>query len=311
MMEIKRILVTGSSGLIGSKLTGLLERNGYEIVHLGRSTHGKQNAFVWDVEKGIIDEKAFEGVHAIIHLAGANVGEKRWTTSRKKEILESRTKSTQLLFRSLQELKHQVNTFISASAIGYYGFEGNEWFTERSKPGADFLAGVTNAWEEEVDKINTLGIRTAKIRIGIVLSREDGALKPMEKAVKLFAGAPLGSGDQFMSWIHIDDLCGIFRHVLKHKELQGPFNATAPNPVTNSQLTQALAATLGKPLIVPQVPAFALRLLFGEMADIIVKGSRVSSEEIVSSGFKFKFTNIKEALTNLYSKQNGQTNELV
>jgi uncharacterized protein (TIGR01777 family) len=292
------ILITGASGLIGSRLTELLVARGHKVSHLGRSKKaGPVPSFVWDVEKGTLDTKALEGVQAIVHLAGAGVADKRWTEKRKKEILQSRTQSSALLFNALQNSKHDVKAVVSASAIGYYGSTlSNEVYKEEHEPGNDFLAGVVDAWEKSVDKICSLGIRVVKIRIGIVLSSKGGALAEMARPVKLFIGSPLGTGNQIVSWIHIDDLCEIFIKAIEDQAMSGAYNAVAPHPVTNRQMTQAIAKVLHRPMIVPAVPTLALRIILGEMVDAVVKGSNVSAEKIQKTGFHFKYENLDDAL---------------
>ncbi|HCW07495.1 MAG TPA: TIGR01777 family protein [Cytophagales bacterium] len=295
----RKILITGASGLIGKKLTELLLLNNYEVVHLGRSKkQGKVASFIWDIEKKMIDPNAFEKVDTIIHLAGANVGEKRWTEKRKKEILDSRIQSTFLLKEFLQKKAHSVKTFISASAIGYYGFEGDRIFQEDDKPGNDFLARVTKGWEDAVDEINMLGIRVVKIRIGIVLSKEGGALKEIAKPISFGVGSPIGSGQQYLSWIHIHDLCLIFVKAIEDEKMNGAYNA-ASSWINNKDLTQLIAKILRKPLWMPNVPSFALKFILGEMAQIVMNGSKVSSKKISQTGFKFQFNEIENALRNL------------
>ncbi|MBA4055456.1 MAG: TIGR01777 family protein, partial [Marivirga sp.] len=238
------------------------------------------------------------------HLAGAGIADKPWTEERKREILESRTNSTRLLFDELKKGDHTVNVFISSSAIGYYGFgDKQEIFTEESNPGNDFLATVTRHWEKEVDAISALGIRVIKVRTGIVLSEKGGALMEIVKPVKFFAGAPLGSGEQYMSWIHLDDLCGLFIKAVEDPAMSGAYNGVAPNPVTNRDLTVTIARTLHKPLILPAIPAFVLKLLLGEMADLVLRGSKVSPQKILRAGYRFKFENLNEALADLLMKK--------
>ncbi len=295
------ILITGASGLIGKELTSLLLQQGHEVTHLGRSKReGQVASFTWDVDKQQIDERAFEGVDTIIHLAGAGIADKRWTPSRKQEILESRTLSTRLLYQELQRGKHEVKTVISASAIGYYGFDGSTHiFTEDSKPGTDFLAQVTQQWEQEVDAIATLGIRVVKIRIGIVLSTSGGALKEMMQPIKLYVGSPLGKGNQLMSWIHMDDLAALFVAAVEDGSLRGAYNGVAPHPVTNKQFTTLVAQYLKKPLWLPAVPEFVMRIILGEMADLVLRGSNVSSKKVERAGFSFQYETLERALENL------------
>jgi uncharacterized protein len=302
MDKPRNILITGASGLIGSKLTHLLQQRGYTVSHLGRSRRsGPVKSYLWDVEKQTIEAEAINTADVIIHLAGASVAEKRWTDNRKKEIRDSRIHSTRLLHNALRT-STRVKTLISASAIGYYGFESNEWLDENSPAGKDFLADVTREWESEVDKIGDYGIRIVKMRIGIVLSESGGALEQMAKPVRMFAGAPLGTGQQFVSWIHIDDVCGIFLKAVEDESMRGPYNVVAPEPVTNKQLTQAIASKLKKPLFLPPVPKIALKVILGEMADIVVTGSRVSPKKVLNAGYLFKYARVGHALDDLLKK---------
>jgi uncharacterized protein (TIGR01777 family) len=237
-------------------------------------------------------------------LAGAAVADKRWTDARKKEIIESRTESTKLLINELQRRKHHVKTIVAASAIGYYGFKNSDHVYQETDPaGDDFLATVVKLWEVEEDKISDLGIRLVKIRIGIVLTTKGGALKEMMKPVKLYAGAPLGTGRQFLSWIHIDDICGMFLKAVEDQSMYGPYNGVAPRPVDNREITSLIARSMKKPLILPSVPGFVLKLLLGEMADLVLQGSKVSSARIQSTGFKFLYPDCKEAVNDLVTNQ--------
>ncbi len=298
---VKKILITGASGLVGKRLTELLLQKGYQVSHLGRRKRdGNVPSFVWDVEKDFIDSKALDDVDTIIHLAGAGVADKRWTASRKKEILESRTKSTALLLETLRKEKHSVSTVISASAIGYYGFGLSDGvFTEESKPGLDFLAQVTKQWEEEVDQIGSIGIRVVKLRIGIVLSEKGGALTEMAKPIRLGVGSALGTGKQYLTWIHLDDLCEMFIKAAEDQLIRGSYNAVGSEWVTNEEMTKAIAKVLKKPLWLPPVPGFVLKIVLGEMADMVLNGSKISSTRIQTTGFKFKFTKLEEALRDL------------
>lgn len=298
-------MITGASGLIGKRLTELLLQKGHQVSHLGRKkSNGLVPSYVWDVKGGTIDINALKGIDTIIHLAGAGIADKPWTKERKREILESRTQSTQLLHKTLQQNPNSVKAFISASAIGYYGFEASDkTFTENSEAGNDFLASVTRQWEEEVEKLKTLPLRVAKIRIGIVLSTEGGALKPMLLPIKYFVGSPLGSGKQWMSWIHMDDLCAMFIHIAENEKLDGVYNATSPTAATNAEFTKAIAAVLKRPIWLPKVPEFVLTILLGEMASLITQGSKVSSKKIQESGFVFQYPTLEGALENLLAKR--------
>lgn len=299
-MTPKKILITGGSGLVGQRLTELLLGKGYEVAWLGRKPTDRVHSFLWNIDEWTLESKALKWADAIIHLAGANVAGRRWTAAWKKEILESRTQSTKLLFENLKAHPNHVRTFLAASAVGLYGFSlTDELLTEESKPGPDFLAQVVKEWEGQVDKISTLEIRTAKLRTGITLSKKGGALVQMANPVKWFIGSPLGSGKQYVSWIHIDDLCNMFIHLLENENLSGAFNASAPLAVTNRELTKAIAHQLNRPLIFPHVPAFVLKIVIGEMADMVLQGSNVSSKKIQNTGFRFSFEKLEDALSDL------------
>ncbi len=300
-MSSKNILITGASGSIGTRLTQVLLEQGHQVAHLSRNhQRSKARIYLWDINKKQIDPHAFEGIDTIIHLAGAGIADKPWTDERKWEILKSRTQSTKLLFEELQKHKHSVTTFISASAIGYYGFEDNEkLYKENDESGTDFLANVVRQWEAEIDRITELNIRVVKIRIGIVLDTNHGALKELIKPIKYFAGAPLGTGDQYVSWIHLDDLIAIFIKAVQDETMQGAYNGVAPNPVTNRELTKAIATQLRKPLFLPAVPEFILKVMLGEMANLVLQGNKVSSEKIEQTGLKFQYEKIEKALANL------------
>jgi len=295
------ILITGGSGLVGTRLAELLRQRGHRISLLGRSKkEGDTKSFVWKVDQNYIEPETFQGIDAIVHLAGAGIADKPWTIERKREILESRTKSTGLLANVLKNTTHKVKAVISASAIGYYGFENqHEVFTENSEPGRDFLADVTRRWEKETEPIVELGVRVVKIRIGIVLSKRGGALEEIARPIKYFVGAPLGSGDQYISWIHLDDLCHIFVKAIEDSTMTGPYNAVSPDPLTNRELTKAIAKTLHRPLLLPPIPSFVLKLILGEMADLVLNGSKVSGARIIQSGYEFKYSDINLALQDL------------
>lgn len=267
---------------------------GYEVRYLGRKAKdGKVKTFAWDIHKQTIDERAFDGVDVVINLAGANINGHRWTKKYKEEILKSRTESTRLIVDFLNKKSHSVKQFISGSAVGYYGFgNSSEIFKEQDAAGKDFMAQVTEKWESVADQCK---INTAKIRTGIVFSDHGGALEEMSKPIKLYAGSPLGSGQQYVSWIDIEDECGIIVHILE-KNLSGAFNLVSPYPATNEEITKALAKKLHKPLWLPNIPAFVLKVVLGEMSDAVVNGSRVSSEKIESTGYKFKYPTLEAAL---------------
>lgn len=298
--EIKTVLITGGTGLVGTELSKLLSSSGYTVTHLSRNPKQKDyQTFYWDVEKKEIDAEAIKSADAIIHLAGAGVSDKRWSKEWKDAIYNSRIQSTQLLKEKVEELNPDLKHFVSASAIGYYGWDsGDALVDEASEKGEGFLADVVDDWEKEANTFQALNIPVSKVRIGIVLSEKGGALVEIAKPIRFGVGAPLGTGNQYMSWIHIKDLCGVFQYVLD-KKIEGIFNGVAPSPVTNKTFTREVAKVLKKPLWLPNVPTFALRLLVGEMTDILVGGNKVSSKKIESAGFNFEFSALQDALNNL------------
>jgi uncharacterized protein (TIGR01777 family) len=300
----KKILITGGTGLIGTRLSEILIDLGYDVAHLSRKpskvTHYK--AFRWNVKEGTLDDNAITYADYIVHLAGANLADGKWTDERKKEILDSRVQSSLLLYRKLKELPHHVKGFISSSAIGIYGNSGDRLVTEESVYGDDFLADVTKQGESAAWKVHELGIRTVLFRTGIVLSDKGGALPQIARPVKLMAGAPLGSGKQYMSWIHIDDLCRLYVEAIENTSFSGVYNAVAPNPVTNEEFTKTLAKVMGKPLVLPKVPAFGLKLMLGEVSEILLGGQRVSGNKVLHSGFTFEYATLDKALASFYNE---------
>lgn len=301
---MKTILITGGSGLLGKPLTRILLRKGYTIHHLSRNEnqHGnpKIKIFKWDVFKREIDEKCLVGVDAIIHLAGEGIVEKRWTDNRKKLIIESRTESIRMLYSLLKNRPHQVKDIISASAIGYYSHRGNQLLKEDDLPGSDFLSTSCIKWENAVDEGIKLGLRIVKLRTGIVLTPDGGALPQLAKPIQYNFGAAIGSGMQWTSWIHIQDAISMYVYALENANLNGVYNMVAPNPVTNKTLTSEIAVALNKSLWLPNIPAFTLKLVMGEMSIAILGSTKASAEKIVSAGFKFMYPEIKEALTEIY-----------
>ncbi len=298
---MKHILITGGSGLVGQRLTEILLANGYQVSWLSRS--GKSSAGVkgyrWNLEDMTIDADALDTVDAIIHLAGESVANGRWTSSQKKRILDSRVLSTKLLYQALTESTHKVETIISASGTGYYGVDtGSQLLTEDDPSASDFLSMVTQEWEQEVDHIKSLSLNAVKLRFGVVLSENGGALEKMLLPVKWRVGAALGKGNQFMSWIHIDDLCQMIVFSVENK-LDGVYNAVAPNPATNLEMTEEMAIQLDRSLYLPNVPSFVLKLFLGEMSSIVLGGNKVSSRKIEKEGYQFKFPLLEKALENL------------
>ncbi|MEA5457770.1 TIGR01777 family oxidoreductase [Arcicella sp. LKC2W] len=298
------VLITGGSGLVGTRLTEILIAKGFTVSHLSRkpsSANGKIQTFHWDIEKGIIDEKAIEEADYLVHLAGAGIADENWSEARKREIIESRTKSIQLITNKLKTIPHKIKSFVSASGIGFYGANtGDEHISEQHTAGIDFVADCCIQWEAAADEIQNLGIRTVKLRTGIVLSEKGGALPRIIQPVRWGVGAALGTGKQWQSWIHLDDLCELYVKSLTDNSMKGFYNAVAPNPVTNYDLTKLSAEVLKRPFWMPNVPAFALKLVFGEMASIVLGGNYVLNQRIkLETDFRYKFTDAKTALEDL------------
>ncbi|GAB3235292.1 TIGR01777 family oxidoreductase [Hymenobacter seoulensis] len=298
----RKVLITGGTGMIGTRLAEMLIDAGYEVALLSRTPGASRyRGFRWNPLAGTIDEAAVTYADYIINLAGSSVSDGKWTQERKREILSSRLAGTQLMARELAKKNHHVQAFISASAIGIYGDRDNEVVNEETLPATDdFLAQVCQQWEAAAHNVAEDGIRTAIFRIGIVLSPEGGALVPLARTVKMMAGAPLGSGKQYMSWIHLDDLCRLFIQAMEEPQWQGTYNAVAPNPVTNQVFTETLADVLHRPLVLPKVPEFGLKLMMGEMSEIVLASQRVSAEKVLHQGFSFEYPKLREALVSFY-----------
>jgi len=295
------ILIAGGTGLVGARLGEMLREKGYETALLSRSSATREGlrVFSWDPSQGRMDPEALGEASAVINLAGAGIAERPWTQARKRLIVESRTQSADLLRKTLLSTPNRVETYLSASAIGFYGDTGEDWTDEDAAPGKGFLAESTQAWESAFHEVETPAIRAAAFRIGIVLSPRGGALEKMLLPFKARLGTYFGDGRQWYSWIHIDDVCRIFIHALENPEIRGVYNATAPNPARNKALVEAIGAALGGPHLMAPAPAFALRLAMGEMADVILNSNRVSSKKIEASGFEFRFPVLAPALTDL------------
>ncbi|MFO8146200.1 MAG: TIGR01777 family oxidoreductase [Gillisia sp.] len=298
-----RILISGATGLVGSHITQLCKEKGISVNYLTTSKEKikdqpENQGFFWNPASEEIDEACFKDVDAIIHLAGASVA-KRWTSTYKKEIIESRVKSAALLHKSIQNLNFKIPHFISASAIGVYASSYEKLYFEEDKAVDDsFLGEVVVRWEKAADEFEQLGMEVSKIRIGLVLAEEGGALPKMKEPVSLNLGAAFGSGRQWQSWIHVDDLAGIFLHVLENK-LGGVYNGVAPNPVTNKELMNEIAGRLNKSIWLPNIPAFILKVSLGEMSRVLLASQRVSSDKIEEAGYEFKYKNLPKALEDL------------
>lgn len=295
-----RILLTGSHGLVGSALTRALIADGHEVRPLVRFATGYgSHEIEWNPERYSIAMSRIEGFDALIHLAGESIAEGRWTDEKKKRIRESRVKGTRLLAESITTLKQPPRMFLCASAIGYYGNRADELLTEESAPGDDFLAGVCVEWEEATRAASEKGIRTANMRFGIILDTKGGALAKMLPPFRMGIGGKIGNGKQWMSWIALEDVVHAIQHALANETLIGPINYVAPNPVRNAEFTKALGKVLSRPTIFP-IPAFGVRLAFGEMADaLLLSSQRVQPTILEASGFQFTYPTLANALTHI------------
>lgn len=302
----KNVLISGGSGFIGKQLTNLLIANGYSVSILSRSS--KQNSanisyYQWDVTNQTIDEESVMKADYIIHLAGENIAEKKWTKERKEAIVQSREKSIQLIYDVLKKNHKKLEAFVSASGIGIYGAKnGSEICNEDTPPADDFLGTTCQKWEAAADTIESLGIRVVKIRTGLVLGKEDGFLNKLSPIFKYRLGSILGSGKQYMPWIHIDDLCAIYLGSITNTEMTGAYNAAVFDNTTNAIFSEKLAKAFGYSIWLPKVPAFLIQLAMGEMAQIVLTGQRVSSVKIENTGFKFQYKTLKTALLNCLEK---------
>lgn len=297
------VLITGATGLIGREIVKQCHDKGFNVHYLTTSksklaTESNYKGFFWNPNNNEIDHSCFEGVSTIINLVGASIS-KRWIESYKKEILESRTKTAQLLQDTIRLYNYNIKHVVSASAIGIYPSSFTNYYDEAYDQNSDsFLGTVVAKWEDAIDGFKELGCKVAKIRIGLVLARQGGALPEIIKPIKFGAGAAFGNGKQWQSWIHVTDLANIFLHVVVHK-LEGVYNGVAPNAVTNSELTKTVAKVLHRPLIMPNIPKPLMKLILGEMHMLLFESQRVSSDKIKAKGFYFKYANLKPALIDI------------
>lgn len=295
-MSFVDVCLTGSHGLIGTALIPRLRSDGHRVLRLVRGAPEGGDDVRWDPDAGTIDAAGLEGVDAFVHLAGAGIGDKKWTPARKQLVLESRTRGTGLLARTLAELDRKPSVLVSASAIGYYGNHGSEVLTEDASPGDDFGAQVCVAWEDATKPAADAGVRVVRMRTGLVLAKQGGVLQRMLLPFKLGIGGRLGSGEQYMSWIAIDDEIAAILHLVNTASVSGPVNITAPNPVSNKEFTAALGHALHRPTILP-TPMFGLKVVFGgELVDTLLGSQRVSSEKLRASGFEFAHPDLEGAL---------------
>lgn len=302
-MVRQRVLITGSSGFIGSALVSFLTTGGHQVVRLVRSEpRAAENEVHWDPTAGRVDTSRLEGLDAVVHLAGENIGAARWTPERKARLRESRVRGTQLLCESLATLSARPTVLVSASAIGYYGNRGDEVLHEESAPGSGFLAELARQWEAATESAANAGIRVVNLRIAVVLSATGGALRQMLTPFRLGVGGVLGNGKQYMSWITLDDLVRVIAHSITTESLSGPVNAGSPHPVTNYEFTKTLGRVLGRPTLFP-MPDFAVRLAFGEMADeLLLASTRIQPTKLLASGFEFRHAELEGALRQLLKK---------
>ena len=299
-----RVVVSGSTGLVGSEVVASLSAAGHEAVRLVRRVPAPgEKAVRWDPEKGEVDAAGLEGLDAVVHLAGENIASGRWNTARKAAIRDSRVNGTRLLCNALAGLARPPNTLVCASAIGYYGDRGADVLTEESPPGAGFLPEVCMEWEAAAEAAMRKGVRVVALRIGVVLSPKGGALSRMLPLFRAGLGGVIGNGRQYVSWVALDDLVGIVLHALQSGELRGPVNAVAPAPVTNRDFTETLGKVLSRPSLLP-VPAFALRLAMGEMADaLLLASARVVPRRLEETGYRFRFPELGGALRHLLARK--------
>ena len=300
----KSIMITGGSGLVGRYLTSLLLSEGYKVSHLSRKQDqfGRVRVFRWDPGKQIIDPEAFAGIDYIIHLAGANIGEKRWTEKRKEEIRKSRVDAAHLIYKVIKENRIPLKAFISASAVGFYGSVTSETiFTENDLPAEDFLGTICREWEEAACRFEEKGIREVRIRTAVVLEKNDSALSRLLIPARARIFPILGNGRQYMPWIHTEDLCRIYLKAIQDDNMTGAYNAASPDGTTHFRFMKTLARVMNRSGLFLPVPAFILRAILGEMSSVVLKGTRVSSEKIIKAGFHFKFDKLPDALENAIS----------
>lgn len=296
------ILITGGNGLVASHLTASLTSRGHEVRLLSRKRfqHLSAQVYEWDIFSEYIEDGALDNVEVVFHLAGAGIADEKWTESRKKTLFDSRIESTKLLCKKLGEMDQKPKVFVGASAMGFYGYEEfSHWSKEGDPRGKGFLADITSAWEEAANPIQDLGIRLVHARIGMVLSDRGGALEKMAQPIWWLVGAPIGTGRQVCNWIHVEDLVEMLIFFMVNSKIEGPYNAVASNPVTNAELTEYIADAIRRPLWLPNVPAFVLKLILGEMAEIVLEGHHLSNQKVLDAGFKFKYDQAQKAVEDI------------
>lgn len=297
-----KILITGGSGLLGRAISEILVKQGHEVAWLSRQAgnSGGIRRYKWSVSQGYIDPEAFRNTRYLVHLAGAGIIDHRWTPAYKKQVIDSRVKSSGLVFEYVSKTKTQLDKFVGGSATGFYGTRQKAGgYSEEDGPGNDFLSDVCVQWENSYQKFISAGIPTTIIRTGIVLAKQSGAYAKLAPVFKIGFGSPMGNGRQPFPWIHIDDIAGIFIHALFNDTVSGVYNGAAPEHIDNRTFSQALAKSLHRPFFAPPVPAFVLKLALGERATTIIEGAHINAEKIIGSGYRFKFTHIGDALADL------------
>ena len=301
-----KILVTGSTGLVGSSLVPFLLTGGHDVIRLVRRAPTNDSEIQWEPDTGKIDLKDVGDLDAAVHLAGESIAD-RWSRKKKSKIRDSRIQGTQLLASAVAQLENQRTVFVSASAIGFYGNRGNEVLTEESRPGNDFLSSVCQSWENATQPLEEKEIRTVHLRFGVILSPKGGALAKMLPAFQLGQGANLGSGRQYMSWIGISDAVGTIYHAIMTKELRGPVNVVGPNPVTNADFTKTMGRVLKRPTVVPGILGkLTTLILFGDMATaLLFTSQRVTPDKLVGTGYQFRHADLELALRHVLGRQTG------
>ena len=297
-----KVLITGGSGLLGSALTKKLLKNSVDVVHLTRNKSSKNDVknYLWNWEKNEIDENCFVGVTHIVHLAGAGIAEKAWTQKRKEEIVKSRVLTTRLMHSKITQLKLPISGFIAASAVGIYGAQISEKvFTEKDKAFEDFMGNCCEQWENSIDKFESIS-RVVTLRLGVILDKNHGALPMIANMVKNRIGSPLGNGQQYMPWIHIEDAVNVFYKSILDEEISGTFNTVSSDYITNSELTNKIGNVFNRKIWLPNVPSFVLKFFYGEMSETILKGVKVSNKKLKGE-INLKYEKIEDALTEIYS----------
>ncbi len=289
-------MISGASGLVGRSLLKLLTSRGHVVLRLVREQPRSDSEIAWDPVRGELESTALEDVHTVVHLAGANIAERRWSEARKRVLLESREHGTRLLCETLARTRKPPELLIAASAVGYYGDRGDEWLDEQSAPGQGFLPELCQAWEAATEPARGAGIRVVNLRLGVVLAAQGGALARMRTPFRLGVGGVVGNGRQYLSWIALEDVLRVVEHLIASSEIVGPLNAVAPAPVTNREFTRILARVLHRPAILP-VPAFLCRAVFGELGQtLLLEGARVCCARLEGSGFRFRYRELESAL---------------